>query len=106
MPPLARSPKLFGSARRTRTLLLIALLRETYPGELARLLEESTAAILYIVDGLEAEGVLASRRLGRTRRVSLDPRYYAAKELEALLTKLAEADPVLRKLATSRMRMT
>ena len=97
-----RESKLFGSERRTQVLLLLALLGESYPGELTRLLGAKKAAVLYIVDGLEAEGVLASQRLGRTRKLTLDPRYYAAKELKALLIPLAEADPALRKIAATR----
>ena len=58
--------------------------------------------MLYILDGLEAEGVIATRQLGRTRRLSLDPRYFAAKELRELLLKMGEADPVLRRLAGQR----
>lgn len=102
MPKLRRDSKLFGSERRTEILLLIALLEETYPGELTRLLDAKSAAVRYIIDGLEAEGILASRRLGRTRRLTLDPRYYAAKELKALLVKQGEADSRLRALAAQR----
>lgn len=99
MAGLQRPSKLFGSPRRTQVLILIAWLRETYPSELTRLLGAKSAAITYIVDGLEREGVIASLRLGRTRRLVLDPRYFAARELEALLLKLAEADTSIRKLA-------
>ena len=102
MAKLRRESKLFGSERRTEILLLIALLEETYPGELTRLLDAKPAAVLYIVDGLEAEGVVSSRRLGRTRRLALDPRYHAAKELKALLLKQGEADARLCRLAGKR----
>ena len=100
MASLRRSPKLFGSPRRTQVLILLALLEESYPTELTRLLDAKKAAILYIVDDLEAGGILASRRLGRTRRLILDPRYFAAKELKALLLKLAAGEPALRKIAS------
>jgi hypothetical protein len=66
------------------------------------LLGARSAAVLYIVDGLEAEGVVTSRRLGRTRRLALDPRYHAAKELKALLIKQGEANSRLCKLAGKR----
>jgi len=102
MPKLNRDSKLFGSERRTEILLLIALLEETYPGELTRLLDAKSAAVRYVIDGLEDQGIIASRQLGRTRRIALDPRYYAAKELRALLIKQAEADPRLRALAGKR----
>ncbi|MFT5287413.1 MAG: putative transcriptional regulator [Planctomycetota bacterium] len=102
MAKLKRESKLFGSERRTEILLLITLLEETYPGELTRLLDAKAAAVLYIVDGLEAEGIISSRRLGRTRRLALDPRYFAAKELKALLVKHGEANARLRQLSGKR----
>ena len=102
MPGLRRAPKLFGSPRRTEVLLLLALLGESYPAELTRLLRATKASILQILDALELEGVLASRQLGRTRRVALDPRYFAAKELQALLDKLAAGSPDLQRLAATR----
>jgi DNA-binding transcriptional ArsR family regulator len=102
MADLRRPPKLFGSARRTEVLLMLALLGETYPAELTRLLGATKASVIQILAGLEAEGVVASRLLGRTRRVSLDPRYFGAKELTALLGKLASGRPELRRLAAAR----
>jgi DNA-binding transcriptional ArsR family regulator len=99
---LQRPSKLFGSPRRTDLLLLVSLLGETYPSELEHLLGITKAGVLYIVDDLEVEGVLASRRLGRTRRISLDPRYFAARELRALLDKIAEGDARLQKIAAAR----
>ena len=99
MPDLIREPKLFGSPRRTQVLILLALLGESYPSELTRLLDAQRAAIQYIIDDLELEGIVVSRPLGRTRRLSLNPRYFAAKELGALLRKLATADPALQSVA-------
>ena len=72
MPSLVRAPKLFGSSRRTEVLILLALLGESYPAELIRLLAATKASVLQILDGLELEGVVASRPLGRTRRIALD----------------------------------
>ena len=97
-----RAFKLFGSPRRTEVLLLLALLEESYPAELTRLLGATKASILQILDALEVEGVVSSRPLGRTRRVALDPRYFGARELRALLDKLASAQPQLQSLAASR----
>jgi len=99
---LAQESKLFGSPRRTELLVLLALLGESYPSELQRLLDVAMASVTYILDDLEIEGVLVTRRLGRTRRVTLNPRYFAAKELSALLKKLGEADRRLQKIAASR----
>jgi DNA-binding transcriptional ArsR family regulator len=102
MPSLRRDPKLLGSRRRTEIFILLALLGESYPNELCRLLGAQKAAVLYILDGLEADGIVASRRLGRTRRLLLDPRFFAHRELKALLLKLAEAEPVLQRAATTK----
>ena len=99
---LLRSPKLFGSPRRTEVLVLLALLEESYPAELEQLLGAGKAALAYILDDLEAEGVITSRRLGRTRRIALSPRYFAAKELRALLDKLARGDQRLQSIAAGR----
>jgi hypothetical protein len=98
------TPPLFGSSRRTEVLVLLALLGESYPAELERLLAVGKATVLQIVDGLEREGIVASRALGRTRRLSLDPRWYAAKELLALLERVAEGNPKLVALAEGQRR--
>lgn len=102
MTDLKTAPKLLGSSRRTEVLSLIALLKESYPSELIRLLDAPKASVLQILEGLEKEGVIVSRQLGRTRRVTLNPRYFAAKELQALLEKLASGWPELQSIAASR----
>ncbi len=71
---------MFGSRRRTEVLILTALLGETYPTELARLLGAPLYSVQTIVDALDREGVVATRLIGRSRQVSLDPRYYCQKE--------------------------
>jgi DNA-binding transcriptional ArsR family regulator len=99
---IQRSSKLFGSPRRTDLLLLLSLIGESYPSELERLLGVTKPGVAYIVDDLEIEGIVASRRLGRTRRIALNPRYFAARELKALLDKLAEGDDRLQRIAATR----
>ena len=99
---MTSSTKLLGSRRRTEVLILIALLGESYPAELARLLGAPLFSVQKIVDALDREGIVASRISGKTRRVSLDPRYFAQQELEALLLRLAEAEPELHRAAASR----
>lgn len=96
--------KLFGSASRTRTLLAIALLKETYVQQLATLLGLSQPVIFRIVDPLEREGVLVSRYVGRTRTIALNPRMYGAAELESFLLKYAKASDLEKKVATVRQR--
>lgn len=94
--------KLFGSRRRTEVLVTIALLGETYPSELARLLNAPLFSVQNIVAALDREGIVAMRVAGRSRLVSLDPRYFAFQELKGLLLKLAEAEPELRVAASGR----
>ena len=83
-------------------LVLLALLGESYPTELARLLDAPLFSVQTIVAALDREGVLATRPLGAVRRVSLDPRYFAYRDLRALLLRLAEAEPELQSAAASR----
>jgi DNA-binding IclR family transcriptional regulator len=87
--------KLFGSTSRTRVLTLIALLDDTYPRELARVAGVPLVSVQRIVNDLEREGVLATRITGNSRRVGLNPRFYGADELRALLIKYAKRDPAL-----------
>ena len=83
--------RLFGSGLRTDVLLSIARLGETYPAELAALLTRRPIEVQRAVASLERAGVVASRKRGNTRLVSLDPRFPAAKELLALLFRLSES---------------
>jgi DNA-binding MarR family transcriptional regulator len=92
--------KLFGSRRRTEVLIMVALLEETYPTELARLLGAPLYSVQKVVDALDREGVLATRLIGNERRVTLSPRFFARTELRELLQRLAEAEPELREAAT------
>jgi hypothetical protein len=94
--------RLFGSRRRTEVLVMTALLGETYPAELARLLGAPLYSVQTIVAALDREGALATRLSGRARIVSLDPRFFAYKELKDLLLRIAEAEPELRAAASSR----
>ena len=97
-----RNLKLFGSRRRTEVLVAIALLGETYPSELARVLQAPLYSVQNIVAALDREGVLAVRSAGRSRLVSLDPRYFAFSELKSLLLKLSTAEPGLRVATAAR----
>lgn len=92
---------LFGTRKQTVLLLLLALLEESYPRELARLTGTSMPAVTNLIDKLEAQGVLASRLIGKERRVALNRRYFAFGALRELLIQLAEADPGISQLAAS-----
>jgi hypothetical protein len=93
---------LFGTRRRSEVLILVALLGETYPTELARLLGAPLYSVQTIVDALDRDGILATRLLGNTRRVDLDPRYFAFKELRRLLLRMGDAEPELQAAAARR----
>jgi DNA-binding MarR family transcriptional regulator len=73
-------------------LLLIAVLEETYPAELARLLGSSIFSVQRSLDSLESEGLISSRKLV-VRRVTLNPLFPAARELKAFLLRIAEGYP-------------
>lgn len=86
----------FGSDSRTAALIALNLLAESYPRELARVLEQPLFSVQRALAGLEKEGLVAARMAGRTRLYQLNPRYFALKELQNLLTRLAEPEESLR----------
>jgi DNA-binding transcriptional ArsR family regulator len=99
----ASSP--FGGETRTRLLVALRLLDESYPRELARLLGVSLSSVQQAVRSLERDGLVAVRTMGRTRLARIDPRYFARRELLAFLGRLAEADlPLAKALAAHRRR--
>lgn len=93
-----RDPELFGTRNRTSVLLAIRLLTETYPTELAATLRLRLFSVQSILKSLERETVVVSRLFGRTRCVSLNPRYFAHEELSALLWKIGRKDVALQTL--------
>ena len=95
--------KLFGSTIRSQILMLVALLDETYPREIARVGDFPLASVQRIVTDLEREGVLATRVVGANRMVSLNPRFYGVNDLRALLLKYAKRDPEI-ELRASQLR--
>jgi DNA-binding MarR family transcriptional regulator len=73
--------------------VLTALLTETYPSQLARLLRTSPSVVGMAVDRLERERLVATRRWGMERRITLNPTTPFSGELRALLLKLAASSP-------------
>jgi DNA-binding transcriptional ArsR family regulator len=92
---LTSTPAIFGSPRRTEVLVLLALLEESYPREIARILRAPLLSIQTIVDSLERQGILTTRLVGNQRRVTLNPRYYGVKQLKDFLLRLADGFPEL-----------
>ena len=82
----------FGGQTRTRVLIALSLLAQSYARELARLLEVSVNAVQVALRGLERDGLVAAQPMGRTRVYSLNPRYFARDELRKYLGRLAEPE--------------
>lgn len=102
---LERPEGLFGNRNRTDVLVAVRLLEETYPSELAALLRVRVFTVQRILESLEDSGIVTSRLVGRTRLVTLNPRFFARDELGALLWALGKSDVELqRKLAARRRR--
>ena len=95
----------FGSPTRTRVLLVLQALGESYPRELARILQTTLSVVQKALKSLEADGLIAGRSTGRTRVYRIDPRYFASSEIRQLLRRLAEPDSDLtRRLSQLRKR--
>ena len=102
---MIKGQRLFGNPARTRVLLAVGLLQQTYPREIARVTGLPLMSTQRIVNDLEKQGVLASRLRGNQREVRLNPRYFAERELRGLLSRLAAADTALsRKIDSMRRR--
>ena len=86
----------FGGQTRTRVLLALRLLGDTYARELSRLLETSLSGVQKALRSLEMDGLVAGRSVGRTRVYQLNPRYFAADALAAYLARVAEPESRLR----------
>ena len=85
--------RLFGTPTRTKVLVGLALLGQSYPRELARVLRIPLMSVQRAVTQLDREGVTASRVIGVQREVRLNPRFFALSELQVLLLRLADAMP-------------
>ncbi|SRR5712692_2734019 len=86
----------FGSQTRTRLLLALELLGQSFARELARLLDSPLSVIQKGLRSLERDGLIAGRLVGRTRVFLLNPRYFAAAQLRDLIGKMMATDRVLK----------
>ena len=93
----------FGGQARTRVLLALRLLDESYPRELARVLELQLNGVQMALRGLERDGLVAGRTAGRMRLVRLNPRYFAREEM-GLLTVRPPAAALQDRVAEMRRR--
>jgi len=89
----------FGSATRTRVLLALGLLEDSYPRELARVLGLPLSGVQRALQGLERDRLVAARSIGRTRQYRLDPGYFAYADLRRYVMRLLEAEEGLRRRA-------
>jgi DNA-binding transcriptional ArsR family regulator len=82
----------FGSQTRTRLLLALELLGQSYARELARLMEVSLSGVQKGLASLDRDGLIAGRLVGRTRLYQINPRYFAAGQLRNLIARMMVAD--------------
>src|SRR5690348_18473930 len=86
----------FGSRARTRVLLALQLLQESYAREIAPLVELNLSSVQKGLQSLERDGLVVGRAAGRTRLFRVSPRAYARRELESYLERLLEPEAGLR----------
>jgi len=79
---------LFGSRIKEKVLLYIYTNKEGYAREIAKKFEYALDPVQKQLGKLEINGVLVSKKKGRTNVFSMNPRFPFKKELEALLEKL------------------
>ena len=84
---------LFGSLSRERVLTFIAARGEGYAREIVEFWGCPDQPIKRELNRLESEGILISKKYGRTIMYSINPRYFLRKELMALLLKAIDAYP-------------
>ena len=87
----------FGSGTRTRVLLALSLIGESYARELSRLLGAPLSGVQKTLQSLEADWLVAGRAVGRTRVFQLDPRYFARDALKQFLRRLSEPESGLQR---------
>ena len=92
---IARDVGLFGTGTRTNVLLILALLGESHASEIARILDANASNVSKAIDSLEQAGVVVGIAVGRTRRITINPRYPYQADLTPLLQKMATTHPGL-----------
>jgi dihydroorotate dehydrogenase len=95
---MKRDLALFGSRKQTVLLILIACLEESFPSEMSRISGIPIATTIQAVDKFELMGLLAVSTRGKERRVRLNPRFFALKELKALIGKVIEGEPEIQSM--------
>jgi predicted transcriptional regulator len=102
---LATQSSPFGGKTRTRVLLALRLLEESYPRELSRILALPLNGVQQALRSLELDGLVTARAAGRTRLFCVNPRYFAYEDLQRYLLTLSGPEAELRRrTATLRRR--
>jgi hypothetical protein len=84
-----RDPRaVFGYLSRTKVLVLLSMLESSHVREMQRLSGLDFSVTRRVVLNLEREGIVAAQALGRTRRITFNPRYHALETLRAYLRNL------------------
>ena len=78
---------LLGSKSAERILIFLFAREEGYATEIARLFRTDLYGVQKKLDGLESGGIVVSKKVGRTRLYTFNPRYPLLPELKALLQK-------------------
>lgn len=89
-------PELFGSWRRTQALLTVRAFESANVSQIASAMDVRLYVAQRIIEDFENEGLIATRLDGNARWVELNPRYFAVRELVALLDRYLEAAPEFR----------
>jgi hypothetical protein len=77
----------------------------SYARELSRFLRTPLSVVQKAIRSLERDDLIAGRTVGKRILLRLDPDYFAAAEIRALLEKFAESDVDLRSTARLRRRL-
>jgi hypothetical protein len=85
--------QLLGSVNKERALVYLSARGRGYAREVARFFDAPLFPIQRALDGLEAAGVLVSRRVGSTREYQFNPRYPARAELGGLVSRALSLYP-------------
>jgi DNA-binding transcriptional ArsR family regulator len=87
--------ELFGTRNRTRILMALAALHESYVKELHEVLRIHKPSVRNALEQLRIEGVLRLRDVGRLKSYSLDPTYPGAEHLLTFLRLECKAEPAM-----------
>ncbi len=79
--------QLFGSQTAERCLLYLTAQGEGYPLEIAKAFKASNTQVIRTLSRLEQADIIVGLEIGRARVYSLNPSWFLAKELKALLNR-------------------